>query len=249
MAGTVVIRFYAELGELVPAVHRPPLVSYRFDVAPSVKAAVEGLGVPHTEVDLLLVDGEPATFDHRLADGERVAVYPAFRTIDVGPVTRVRPTPLPELRFVADVHVAALARRLRVLGFDVRADSDADDEALATTAQDEGRVLLTRDRGLLQRSSIVHGVLVHGDDPDEQLIELVRRLHLGGAIRPFTRCPTCNGLLQEVDRELVLDQLEPGTATTHDQFRRCVDCGQVYWPGAHHPRLQALVDRTRSAGS
>jgi uncharacterized protein with PIN domain len=247
VAGTATFRFYAELDDLLAAERRGGDVRYPFTVAPTVKDAVEALGVPHTEVDAVVVDGRPADFGHRLGDGERIAVYPRFRRLDVGPVAKVRPPPLGTVRFVADVHLAALARYLRLLGFDTVCDPGSDDEDLAERSATEARVLLTRDRGLLKRSRVVHGLLVRADDPDEQLLEVVAALDLAGGARPFTRCMACNGVLDDVAPEAVADRVGARTLAAFDRFRRCRSCGRAYWEGSHHDRLRALVARATGA--
>lgn len=243
MASTATVRLYAELAEFVPKRRRES--EYVVDVAGSrsVKDAIESLGVPHTEVELILVDGEPVGFDHRLGDGSRVSVYPHFATLTPDQGTALRPQPAGEIRFVADGHVAALARYLRLLGFDTLCEQTWDDDVLAAVSADDDRVLLTRDRGLLKRRIVERGVLVWDHDPDIQLLEVVRRLGLADRMRPFTRCMRCNGLLEDVEKPDVELSLESGTLRSVDRFRRCRDCRRVYWQGTHHPRLVELVRR------
>lgn len=241
-------RFYAELHDFLPAHQRAGELSYELGVAPTIKDAIESFGVPHTEVDLILVDGESVGFDQRLTGGERVSVYPAFGRIDISSVTQVRPDPLDVVRFVADGHLGALARYLRLLGFDTRFDPESSDAALAEVAAAERRVVLTRDRGLLKRSIVTHGLFVRDDNPDRQLDDVVRRLRLGSRLRPFTRCMACNGLLEPVAKDQVLDRLQPRTRDTVDTFQRCRACSQLYWEGSHHPRLVELVTRAQSTG-
>ncbi len=242
-------RFYAELCDFLPAPLRGRELSYVPVAAPSVKDAIESFGVPHTEVDLVLVDGESVGFGQRLTGAELVSVYPAFERIDISRVTRVRPDPLDELRFVADGHLGTLARFLRLLGFDTRYDSVVSDEALAEAVAGERRILLTRDRGLLKRSIVTHGLFVRDDNPDRQLDDVVRRLRLGSRLRPFTRCMACNGSLEPVAKDQVLDRLLPRTRDTVDAFQRCRGCDQLYWQGSHHARLAAIVARAQSAGA
>jgi uncharacterized protein with PIN domain len=246
---TATFRFYAELNDFLPPERRQRDVPYRFHVALSVKDAIEGLGVPHTEVDLILVDGRSVGFDHRLADSDRVSVYPVFERIDISGLTRLRPEPMRDVRFVADGHLGTLARYLRLLGFDTRFDRAAADDALAAVSVEDRRILLTRDRGLLKRRSITHGLFIRNDDPHQQVLEVVRRLHLETKLQPFTRCMRCNGILRDVDKAAVADRLEPATRERYESFRECTGCGRVYWEGSHHPRLLALVERARVAGS
>jgi uncharacterized protein with PIN domain len=244
------IRFYAELNDFLPRERRQRDIVHEFVVAPSVKDVIEAFGVPHTEVDLVLVDGEPVNFSHRLADGDRISVYPVFEAFDVASVNRsLRPTPLRDPRFVADVHLGTLARYLRLVGFDTRFDPDWDDEALAAISVEERRVLLTRDRGLLKRRVVTHGIFVRDDQPREQVVDVVRRLHLADRLRPFTRCMACNGALEAVDKEEIADRLEPRTRRDFNRFRRCPDCGRLYWEGSHHARLAALVEHVRERGA
>jgi uncharacterized protein with PIN domain len=248
MTSAATIRFYAELNDFLAPDQRQRDLSCPFVIAPSVKDAIEGLGVPHTEVDLILVNGESVDFAHRLADGDRISVYPVFERLDISGQTKLRPDPLRAIQFVADGHLGTLCRYLRLVGFDTSFDPRWSDSVLADVSVAEHRILLTRDRGLLKRRAVTHGLFVRGEDPQEQLLDVVRRLHLGEQLRPFTRCMVCNGLLDDVDKALIGDQLEAGTRRAFDAFQRCRDCGLVYWQGSHYPRLLDLVARARAVG-
>ncbi|MDQ3538234.1 MAG: Mut7-C ubiquitin/RNAse domain-containing protein [Actinomycetota bacterium] len=244
--GHVAVRLYGDLADLAgtgrpEAHHQVPVAAPR-----AVKDVIESLGVPHTEVDLVLVAGTSVTFGHRVVAGDRVSVYPPFTGLDVTAVSLVRQPPLPEPRFLLDVHLGALANRLRLLGFDASYRNDADDAELAAAAVVERRVLLTRDRGLLMHASVVHGYLLRSHHPDSQALEVVRRFALFDVLAPFSRCVRCGGTLEPVDKAAVVDRLEPGTAATYDTFTRCTACEQVYWPGAHHDRLAAFVKGIRA---
>lgn len=244
--GCVTIRVYAELNDFLPPARRQRDITYDFVVAPSVRDALESLGIPHTEIDVILVDGRPVGFDHRLADGERISAYPVFEAFDVAGLNRLRREPLRDPSFVADVHLGTLARNLRLLGFDTAWSNDADDAALADLASREKRILLTRDRGLLKRAAVDRGIYVRHDDPLEQTVDVLTRLDLGRRIAPFTRCLACNGVLQTVDKSSIVDQLPPRTREDFDDFARCDSCGRVFWKGSHHERLAHLVDDVRA---
>lgn len=247
MSGPVELRFYGELKELLPASGGSGTVNQDLERPAAVRDVVEAAGVPHTEVDLLLVDGVPVGWDHRVGPGDRVAAYPPFRRLDVGGVSRVRPPRPDPLRFVLDVHLGKLARHLRLLGFDTRYRNDLDDDELAAISAEEQRVLLTRDTGLLRRRQVRLGYLVRADDPDEQVVEVVLRFGLCDALDPFGRCLHCNGLLEEVDKQAVLHRLEPRTRRYYDEFRRCTGCERIYWRGSHAERLAAVVAAVRRA--
>jgi uncharacterized protein with PIN domain len=244
--GHVEVRVYAELNDFLPADMRGGTLRRPFRPHQTVKDVIEAAGVPHTEVDLVLVNGEPVDFSHRPAAGDRLAVYPVFESLDIGPVTRLRAQPLRDVRFVVDVHLGSLARLLRLLGFDTRWANDLDDAALADIGRAEHRVILTRDRGLLKRRAVTHGVFIRAEDPVEQAVEVIRRLDLAGRLAPFSRCLRCGGELAAVAKAEVVDRLEPLTRRYYHEFQRCRDCGQVYWRGAHHGRLSRLVDRVRT---
>lgn len=181
-------------------------------------------------------------FEHRPTVGDRIAVYPMFEALDIESTARLRAEPLRDPRFVIDVNLGRLARLLRVLGFDVWWSNDADDQTLADISLQQQRILLTRDRGLLKRRAITHGLFVHSGQPEEQTREVLRRLDLRRRVAPFTRCVRCSGRLESVAKEEVADRLEPLTRRYYDEFSRCTDCGQIYWPGTHFERLSSLVD-------
>lgn len=241
------IRFYAELRDFLAPEASSGDVVHTFDVAGSVKDVIESHGVPHTEVDLILVNGESVGFSHRVADGDRISVYPVFEAFDVSPVVRVRPRPLRDVRFVLDGHLGKLARHLRLLGFDALCSNTWSDHELVTISTDEHRTLLTRDVGLLKHAVLTHGYYVRAADPDRQLIEVVRRFHLSDLVTPFTRCMACNGSLRTVGKEEVVDRLERGTRDHYDAFWTCTVCERVYWRGAHYRHLVEIVDAARKA--
>ena len=245
--GYLEVRAYAELNDFVAAQSRGMTARRPFRSHQTVKDVLEAMGIPHTEVDLILVNGDPADFCHRPTSGDRIAAYPMFEALDIGPTARLRPVPLRDPRFVVDVNLGRLARLLRVLGFDVWWSSDADDPTLADVSRSERRILLTRDRALLKRRAITHGLFVHSQDPEQQTLEVLRRLDLKQRLAPFTRCLRCNGKLAAVAKEEVIDLLEPLTRRYYEQFSQCQDCGRIYWAGSHHARLVTLVDRLRDA--
>lgn len=235
------VRFYAELGDFLPLKCRGREFEHSHPAGGSVKDLIEGLGVPHTQVDLVLVNGEPVSFAHRLKDGDRVSVYPVFEALDISKVTAVRPQPLRVVRFAVDVHLGRLASYLRLAGFDTLYRNDWDDAELAETAVREQRIVLTRDRGLLMRSVITHGHLVREIRPRAQLWEVLDRFDLWGSVRPFSRCSLCNGLTKQVAKAEVQPAIPTKAAACHQEFWRCESCGQVYWRGSHFQYLANLL--------
>lgn len=244
----VTFRFYAELNLFLPAEQRQRAVTTSLPGRTSVKHLIEALGVPHTEVALILAGGRPVTFAYIVQADDLISVYPPFRTLDVGALARLRP-PWPEpLRFLLDVHLGRLATYLRLLGFDAEYENGFEDEALAELAARSGRVLLTRDRRLLMRKQITYGYCLHSRDPQRQLVAVLRRFDLFEQIDPWQRCLRCNGRLRPVRKEEVLDRLEPKTKKYYDDFHRCEACGQIYWKGSHYPRMKRFIERVRQNG-
>jgi uncharacterized protein with PIN domain len=205
---------------------------------------IEALGVPHTEVELVLVNGESVGFERLLQHGDRVAVYPKFEAFDVQSLLRVRDQPLRLMRFVADAHLGGLARLLRMAGFDTLYDNHFHDDEIEAIAARDGRIVLTRDRELLKRRSITHGCYVHALKAPRQLREIFERLDLAGSVRPFTLCLYCNAPLHAVDKARVEDRLPPSVRALQASFSTCDVCGRIYWKGSHWRRMRTLLGQT-----
>jgi len=242
------LRFYAQLNDFLPPPQRMQTVTHTFDVSGSVKDVIESLGVPHTEVDLILANGTPVDFSYAVRDGDRVSVYPAFRSVDISPVEHLRAQLPPELRFVADGHLGRLAAYLRMLGFDTLYRSDYADNELAAISAREKRILLTRDRGLLMRTVVTWGYCLRTTDPSRQLAEVVRHFDLIRSVFPFRRCMHCNSLLQETDKEAIRDRLLPQTREHFDEFFSCPECHRIYWKGSHYRRMTRLIESVAAPG-
>ena len=243
--GSVDVRAYAELNDFLAPESRGVTVRRPFRSHQTVKDVLEAMGIPHTEVDLILVNGSVQGFGHRPSTGDRITAYPMFEALDIAPTERLRPVPLRDPRFVVDVNLGRLARLLRLLGFDVWWSNDADDQALADISGQQRRILLTRDRGLLKRRAVTHGLFVRSHDPEQQTLEVMRRLDLRRRLAPLTRCVRCNGELVAATKDEVIDQLEPLTRQHYQDFSRCAQCGQIYWPGSHYAKLVGLVESLR----
>lgn len=235
------IRFYAELNDFLAPSQRQQSIKYQFDTPPAVKDAIEALGVPHPEVDLILANGKSVGFAYLLKENDYVSVYPPFNSLDVIALSRVRPPPLDEHRFVLDVHLGQLARYLRMFGFDTLYHEKYLDPELAVISSEQQRILLTRDRGLLKRSIILYGYCLRATQPRQQLIEVLQRFNLPPTTSPFPRCIRCNGHLEQVSKAAITHKLPPQTAKWYDEYRQCQQCGQIYWKGSHYQRMEQFV--------
>jgi uncharacterized protein len=229
---TAIFRFNGALGDFLPPDQRHETIACSFNPGQSVKHLVESLGIPHTEVAAIQANGNPVDFSYLVEDGDQVQVYPL--TAD-----QLADDP----RFILDNHLGRLAVYLRMLGFDSLYRNDFQDEELAMLASEQDRILLTRDRHLLMRNQVRRGYWLRSKTPQVQLEEVVRRYDLGPWAVPYRRCMRCNGLLQPVEKEKVLDQLKPLTRRYFDDFCICTDCRQVYWKGSHFARMQELIEQ------
>jgi uncharacterized protein with PIN domain len=238
----VQLRFYEELNDFLSPERRKVSFDHELSRRTSVKDLIESFGVPHTEVEVILANGRSVDFSYIVQPGDRISVYPVFEGLDVRPLLRLREKPLRHPCFVVDANLGQLARYLRLLGFDVVYRNDFTDREVARIASTENRIVLTRDRALLQHKIITHGYFVRAVKPREQVREILARLDLYRELRPFTRCLRCNGELEDVDTQAVLHQLEPKTKKYYERFRRCKPCGQAYWKGSHFNRMEKLCD-------
>jgi uncharacterized protein with PIN domain len=236
------VRFYGPLNDFLPRAHTQATLVFRFDSGTSVKDLLESLGVPHTEIDCLVLNGHAIDFSYLVRDGDRVAAYPPFHTIDVPAGARLGPPTQPEPRFIADVHLGRLAAYLRLAGFDVEYRNDYEDRVLVATASREDRTVLTRDVGVLKHAALRRGYFVRDTQPGRQLVEVLRRYDLVERAAPFTRCVRCNRRLVRVSKQDVLEALPPRTREHYHEFSRCAACGRVYWPGSHYSRMRVFLD-------
>lgn len=216
----------------------------------TVKHMIEVLGVPHTEVELICVNGEPMDFSGRLADGDRVSIYPAFAVLDVSAIAMLRPPLTTPGRFIADAHLGQLAKHLRMLGFDVLYRNDYSDAELAKIAAQDDRIVLTRDRDLLIRKEVVRGCYLHSLTWDAQAAEVIGRFKLHRHVNAFSRCLSCNGELRAVEKCAVEHRVPQHSRQFYERFYQCMGCAQVYWEGSHVARMRGRVAQMlRGAGA
>lgn len=233
--------FYGELNDFLPRHKRQVKITYNFADKTSIKDMIESLGVPHTEVDCIQVNSESVDFSYIVQDGDNIKIYPISARSFIKSEIEIRPELLNSIRFILDIHLGKLATSLRLLGFDTLYRNDYEDEELAIISHNESRVLLTRDKGLLMRSLVIYGYYVRNTNPQQQIVEVLRRFDLFDAVSPFQRCLRCNGLLEAIAKETIVDQLPESVQLQIDEFHRCQNCSQIYWKGSHYERLQNFV--------
>jgi hypothetical protein len=244
---TVRLRFHGDLTFFLKPKGSDGIVERQLMEKSSVKDVIESCGVPHPEVDLILVDGTPVDFAKTLENEADIDVYPIASEPTLFPEKRLQLRDIK--RFIADGHLGKLVRDLRLLGFDALYDRDVQDRRLLDLATTEQRVLLTRDRRLLLHRIVEHACYLRSQRPLEQTLEVLSRFKLLPSIDPFTRCLRCNAPLEKVEKDVVIDKLEPLTKVYYEQFRRCTGCGQIYWAGSHFSKLQERIEAIRAASA
>jgi uncharacterized protein with PIN domain len=238
------LRFHGDLSVFLGSKAGDAVIERGLAEKTSIKDVIESCGIPHPEVDLILVDGKTVGFDHTLANDATVEVFPVENRGTTHTDKRLQT--VGTTRFVADGHLGRLTRNLRLLGFDVAYPKNADDRQLLEVMARENRALLTRDRRLLMHGIVQHGYCPRSQNAAEQTIEVIRRFDLSELIAPFTRCLRCNAPLEAAAKADIIDKLEPLTRIYYDQFHRCSDCKQIYWSGSHFPKLQKRIEEIRS---
>ncbi|MCX7726297.1 MAG: Mut7-C ubiquitin/RNAse domain-containing protein [Chitinispirillaceae bacterium] len=231
-------KFFEELNDFLPKEKKKIFFPYFFKGNPSVKDSIEANHVPHTEVGLILANGSPVNFSYHLTDYSKIEVFPLRPSLLYDCLLR----PPPPETFIADVHLGKLVRYLRLLGFDTYYNNSLEDKEIIRIALEENRILLTRDRRILYQKRVIHGCCPRSDNPLEQLKEILLRYDLKKKAKPFTRCLCCNGLLDYVEKEKIIELLEPKTRIYYNTFKRCSLCKKIFWQGSHPERLKKIME-------
>ena len=242
----VYLRFYEELNDFLPEEKRKERFTHQFIDRTTVKDLIESLGVPHIEVDLILVNGKSVDFSYLIIDKDDISVYPVFESLDITDIQHLRPKPLRKPKFVADVHLGRLTRYLRMMGFDVKYKNDLGDDEIVLISLKEKRAILTKDRGILKRNEVTHGYWIRSIEVEEQTKEVLRRFDLQKQINEFTRCIDCNLLLNPTEKKVIIDNLPPKVAGSQDNFYQCPSCKKVYWKGTHYHRMLSFIQSLKN---
>ncbi|MEN8199960.1 MAG: Mut7-C RNAse domain-containing protein [Thermodesulfobacteriota bacterium] len=244
VSASLTLTFDETLRLLLPRAKRDlRRVDYPLTRRASIKDIVESVNIPHTEVGTISSNNREITFDQIPRPGERYRINSVPPGTDVTRPTLLRPLPLSEVSFLVDINVGRLAHLLRMAGFDTLYSPELVEAELAELALTEKRIVLSRNRDLLQRRYIHWGRLIRSQQPEEQLREVITLYGIAKSIVPFSRCMQCNTVLVPVEKSAVLHLLEPLTRKYYRKFTRCSGCGRIYWPGSHHRKMEESIRR------
>jgi uncharacterized protein with PIN domain len=244
----VTLRFYEELNDFLPKNKKKVRFEQKYIDQRSVKDLIESLGVPHSEVDLILVDGKSVGFDYLINADDDISVYPVFESLDISEVQHLRPKPIRNPKFVCDVHLGKLARYLRMLGFDVIYKNNLVDDEIVAISLNEKRAILTRNPGLLKRSEVSHGYFLRSSNVENQVAEIVHRFHLQKLSKEFSRCLDCNSELLKISKAKIVNELPAKVAASQEEFSKCPACAKIYWKGSHYQRMSMVIKMITSGG-
>lgn len=242
---SVYIRFYEELNDFLPVKFRKVRFKHIFIDRTSVKDLIESLGVPHTEIDLILINGKSVSFEYIITNGDDISVYPVFESFDISDLQHLRPEPLRQPGFICDVHLGKLLKNLRMLGIDTQSSAGLIDQEVISVSVNDKKTVLTRNIGLLKHSMLTHGYFVRNVDPIKQTAEVIRRFQLEKSIREFTRCLECNSPLRQIDRDKIIDKIPDKVKMYQVQFCICESCDKIFWNGTHLNNMMLKIKKIR----
>lgn len=238
-----IFRFYEELNDFLPRHRRKTDFEAGFKGKRSIKDMIEALGVPHTEVDLILANGKPVDFNYILLHRDRVSVYPVFESLNIKSVTRLRKIPLRRTIFIADINLGDIVKYMRALGLDVYFNPMLSSRKIIEISNQENRILLTKSRDLLKYKEVTHGIFIRPGTTMEQIRQLIDFLNIKDKIKPFSRCLLCNNLLESVPMKKIVHRIPQKTKAFCDEYVHCKACDKIYWKGTHFAKIKKVIDQ------
>ncbi len=243
---TAYLRFYEELNNFLPKEKKKIRFTHQFNNNPTVKDMIESFDIPHTQVDLILVNDKSVDFSYIVQDGDNISVYPVFESLNIKNISKVREEPLREIKFLVDFHLGKLARYLRMLGFDTLYQNKYNPSKIIKISKSEKRIIISKSRQLLKIKDITHGYCLTESNPEKQLKKVLYRFDLYANINPFSRCIICNTKLKPVNKETVIDKIPEKVKELHQEFATCQNCKKIYWKGTHYENMIKFIDRLMS---
>ena len=236
----ITIRCFAELNDFLPAEKRQKSFSLSVKEPVTISEVIQMLGIPLSEVDLVTVNSKPVSRSYKLLDKDIMSVYPTFETFDITGIKTTR-QPIRVSKFILDAHLGKLSRYLRMLGFDTLYKNDYGDDEIIAIAEEQNRIILTRDKLLLRSPQVSHGYFIRATEKHEQLIEVVKKFDLYSQFKSFTRCMTCNNPLVSISKETIRNRLDENIVNSFDEFYHCSLCDKIFWKGSHFEHMEQLI--------
>jgi len=244
---TVYMRFYEELNDFLPSNKRKLRFPCPFQGRVSIKDLIESIGVPHIEIDLILVNGKSVGFGYIVNEQDDISIYPVFESFDIKDAQHLRPKPLREPKLILDVQLGSLTKYMRMLGFDSAYKNSYSENEIIILSINERRTILTKDRNILKRNDVAHGYWIRNIKIIDQVKEVTRRFQLNNLIQPFSRCMKCNIQLIQTEKENIIDRLEENTRNLFEKFFICPSCSQIYWKGSHYQKMLDTINDIRES--
>ncbi|PUU94801.1 Mut7-C RNAse domain-containing protein [Halanaerobium sp.] len=252
---TIKLRFYSYLNKFInlDKTKNLELINGRYYLhhyrgRQTIKDRVESIGVPHPAVALILKNSEPVDFSYLVQPGDLFSIYPPLYNFKLPAEKTLLPEYLLDKpKFILDVHLGRLARYLRRFGFDTAYRNDYRDREIVDIAEKEERIILSRDLGLLMRKKVKWASFIWNDDPKEQLKEVFNRYSLSQYYQGESRCVNCNSKLEKIDKEEIIERLEPKTKKYFNDFRYCKKCDKIYWRGSHFEETEKLLNHLKES--
>ncbi|MCD6561598.1 MAG: Mut7-C ubiquitin/RNAse domain-containing protein, partial [Deltaproteobacteria bacterium] len=236
-------RFYEELNDFLPEQRKKTDFEAGFKDKRTIKDMIESIGVPHPEIDLILVNGKSVNFDYILRDKDRVSVYPTFESINIADVTRLKKRPLKKSRFIADINLRDIVRYMRAMGLDLYFDPSLPPRGIIEISKKEKRIILTKSKKLLKFKDVTHGIFLRPGSTEEQIRYVIDYLDIRMDVRPFSRCLGCNNLLENIQKQKIKDRIPPKTMAFCNKYSYCRRCDKIYWEGTHVFRMKKVIEK------
>ncbi|GAB6281796.1 MAG: Mut7-C RNAse domain-containing protein [Ignavibacterium sp.] len=242
------IRFYEELNDFLPQEKRKVRFEHKFFGQPSIKDLIESLGIPHTEIDLIIVNGKSVNFSYIVQDKDEISVYPIFESFDISNIQQLREIPLYqqlksiyEIKFIVDCHLGKLAKYMRLLGLDTFYNNNIQEKEFINISINEKRIILTKNRNLLKRNEVINGYWIRNENVESQIKEVIQRFKLKKEIKYFLRCLICNSELKLIEKEKIINRIPSKVKEWCNEFYYCKNCDKIYWKGSHYNEMLKTI--------
>lgn len=209
----------------------------------SIKDIIESLGVPHTEIGTIKIKDSEVGFNYIPNHSANMSVLPVQKPFDIKKASLLRPAPLKSISFIVDENVGKLASLLRTLGMDAVYYPGIKDKEIASIAENQQRVVLSKDTNLFKRKQIIFGRYIRAVHPYEQLKEVIDFFGITGSFSSFSRCLICNTKLDHVNKEMIVHRLKPKTKKYYNNFKICRKCDKIVWRGSHCEKMTCLMGK------